>query len=613
MINKNMKNHLYKLMTKRFSLIFTALFVTASCFSQPKLSCTEYEDYMLICELTPAGPIPTAFDPNGVYPYVSYVETSNRPVLRKYRFVVLENDQLKITICPDLGGKVTSIFYKPSGKEILYKPDVVRYTRILPRFYFVAGGIEVSFPISHSPTQNETLLYKIDRSKDRMYVSCGERELRFGMQWTVEYSLGRHDNFLTERVLYHNPGTAAYPWMSWSNAALPSAPDTKFYFPKGRVLSHSSKVDTIDWVKEGPKTESDIKEMTGYFWETKDVNAFGAYTPSFGTGLYHIADEKIASGIKLWSYGNGDDSAWSVLSTAKHQTYLEIQGGPIGDQSIKLELQPGETRWHSAYWFPTDKPLDIYSLKVPEIKLRPLKDIPLFQWTRSGEVKVWLALAKAYKQKKDLPVPPGIDQRLWAPSGMENLDAAFKWAIKQTSRHTADLWKFYYGTWLAGRNEKQQSIHILSESKISVAKALLARLFNFTGNVPAAVNVIHSIHEPWLQLHPQLVVERDQILRRSGIKNTLAEREKWLSKVDALKDEWVIERRVQLLIDEDKVQQAKDLLLSVPFQKVHQTYTRTDLWEQITKKLNISFLPIPQQLGEDRLAHFGAYREYEEK
>jgi hypothetical protein len=44
---------------------------------------------------------------------------------------------------------------------------------------------------------------------------------------------------------------------------------------------------------------------------------------------------------------------------------------------------------------------------------------------------------------------------------------------------------------------------------------------------------------------------------------------------------------------------------------VHQTYTRTGLWEQITKKLNIPFLPIPEQLGEDRLAHFGAYREYE--
>lgn len=61
-------------MTKSLSLVFIALLTTGSCFSQSSLSCTEYKDYMLTCELTPAGPIPTVFDPNGVYPYVSYVE-----------------------------------------------------------------------------------------------------------------------------------------------------------------------------------------------------------------------------------------------------------------------------------------------------------------------------------------------------------------------------------------------------------------------------------------------------------------------------------------------------------------------------------------------------------
>src|SRR5687767_14933662 len=281
--------------------------------SNEKLAVYGYDDHLLTHILTPAGPIPTAFDPNGVYPYMSYVETSARPVAKKYKFIVLQNDHLKATICPDLGGKVYSLIHKPSGKESLYVPEVIRYTRILPRFYFVAGGIEVSFPISHSPTQNESLLYKIDSANQRKYITCGERELRFGMQWSVEYSLGASDNFLTQRMVFVNPGKSTYPWMSWSNAALPAGYDTRYYFPKGEVLAHSSKVDTIDWLKEGPATEADIREMTGYFWKTKDVNAFGAFTPSIGSGLYHIADEKSASGIKLWSYGRVSDSAWSVL------------------------------------------------------------------------------------------------------------------------------------------------------------------------------------------------------------------------------------------------------------------------------------------------------------
>ena len=93
--------------------------------------------------------------------------------------------------------------------------------------------------------------------------------------------------------------------------------------------------------------------------------------------------------------------------------------------------------------------------------------------------------------------------------------------------------------------------------------------------------------------------------------STLLERENWLSKVNALNDEWIIERRVQLLIDKNQYQQAKDLLLSTHFQKVHQTYTRTGLWIQICEKLNLPINPIPAQLGEDRLAYFGAYREFE--
>lgn len=595
---------------KNFALILALCGICITAHSQQDVSVTEYDDYLLTGVLTPAGPVPTAFDPNGIYPYVSYSETSNRPVPKLYHFITLENSLVKATICPGLGGKVMSLVHKPSGKEVLYTPGIVRQTRILPRFYFTAGGIEVSFPVSHTPVQNEVLLYRVDKTPARIYVTCGEKELRFGMQWSVEYSLGTDDDFLTERVVYANPTGTAHPWMSWSNAAIPAAADTKFYFPKGRVLSHSSKVDTIDWVAQGPKTQADIKEMTGWFWQTKDVNAFGAYTPSSGTGLYHFADAAIAPGIKLWSYGNGPDSAWSVLSTAHHQTYLEIQGGPLGDQSIKAELQPGETRWHTEYWLPAGKPVDIYHHATPAPALRPLNQLPLFGWARPATVNVWQALVKAYRQKTALPAPPPVDADNWAPSGMEGLDAAFAYAIANTKNATAGMWRFYYGAWLAGCGHADSAITILSNSGEGVAYVLLARLLKIKGNIKGAAAAIEQVKAPWLQLHPQVVTERDKLLRALG-PQTLPERTQWLAKVDALNDEWVIERRVQLLIDKGEVQQAKDLLLATHFQKVHQTYTRTALWLQITDKLHLPFEPIPATLGEDHLANFGAYREYE--
>lgn len=572
--------------------------------------CTERVMIELTHAVVPAGPVPTAFDPNGVYPYVSFCETANRPVPVRYRVVVLENDHIRVTVCPDLGGKVVSMIHKPSGREVLYVPEVVRPTRILPRFYFVAGGIEVSFPISHSPSQNDPVLYAIDRAADRVYVSCGERELRFGMHWTVEYSLGPSDAFLTQRAVFHNPGKAAHPWMSWSNAALPCADDTEFHFPAGKVLSHSSKLDTIDWKSRGPARESDIREMTGYFWITRNANAFGAYTPSFGCGIYHVADEAVSPGMKLWSYGSGDDSAWSLLSTARKTPYIEIQGGPIRDQSLKLELRPDETRWHTEYWIPSDKPVDIFKLKVPLVELRPLRDVPRFEWARTAEVKAWNDLRNAFEAKCEPPDPPDILLDNWAPSGMEDLGPAFEWAVAKSGADDTAAWKFYYGAWSAGRGDTTAAIRSLSESGTGVAEALLARLLRLRGDNQAAVRVYRSISEEWVQLHPQVTVERDKALRSLG-NGTLDERETWLNRVDALRDEWVAERRVQWLIDKGDAAAAKKLLLSVPFQKVHQTYTRTNLWIQICRILGEPPLPIPEQLGEDRLARFGAYREFE--
>lgn len=574
------------------------------------VTCTEYEDYIPTHQLVPVGPVPTAFDPNGVYPYMSYSETSERPVPEKYRFIVLENDNLKAVICPDLGGKVYSLIHKPSGREVLYKPDVIRPVRILPRFYFVAGGIEVSFPISHSPVQNEKVLYKVDNTAERIYVTCGERELRFGMQWSVEYSLGGNDNFLTERVVFFNPGTGTYPWMSWSNAAVPSAPDTKFHFPGGKVLSHSSIIDTIDWNLEGPGTESDIQEMTGYFWLTKDANAFGVYTPSTGSGLYHISDESIAPGVKLWSYGVGDDREWAMLSTAKREPYIEIQGGPISDQSIKVQLLPGEQHWHAEFWIPTDKSLDIYSISLPLVTLRPLESVPRFEWARTEEVDTWISLQNAFRHKSSLPEPPEINMNCWCPSGMEDMNEAFDWAISKTDGKTADKWSYYYGTWLAGRGDTVQAIEVLSSCDNGLSKALLARLLNFQGDKEGALRAYDAISEDWVRLHPQVIMERDVLLRKFGQK-TIEIREKWFRKVNALTDDGLTERKIQLLIDKGEFHEAKELLLSYPFQKVHQTYTHTGLWFQVCDGLKEPRYPVPSNLGEDRLATYGAYREYE--
>lgn len=329
--------------------------------------------------LVPAGPIPTAFDPDGYYPYPSFSATSPKAEPRKYQMLSLENDLLKVVLCPDLGGRVQSLFHKPSGKESLFLPKTIRPTRILPRMAFLSGGIETSFPISHSPVQIETLAWRTATEGGRIYAWCGEREVHAGMHWTVEFSLGPGEAFLSQRTLFHNPGKKSQTWMSWSNAAVAARPDTMLDFPGGPVLVHNDKLATIDWKRQGPERQKDIRRMTGYFWKKPDVNAFGAYTPSLGVGLYHVADPRHCPGIKLWSYGQGKDRAWAKEAGGD---YLEIQAGPLKDQSRKGTLKPGQTRVHREFWIPSGRRLNIRELKLPSPPLIAESRIPRFGWVR---------------------------------------------------------------------------------------------------------------------------------------------------------------------------------------------------------------------------------------
>src|SRR6185369_15014751 len=135
---------------------------------------SETTELLLTHSLVPSGPIPTTHDPDGIYPYESFCETSKRPALKKYRMVTIENARIRVKICPDLGGRVCSIFLKDSETESLYFPHVIRPVRILPRQAFTGGGIELSFPISHSPVDIDPVLHAIKKDSGRIYVACGE-------------------------------------------------------------------------------------------------------------------------------------------------------------------------------------------------------------------------------------------------------------------------------------------------------------------------------------------------------------------------------------------------------------------------------------------------------
>ncbi|REE85349.1 uncharacterized protein DUF5107 [Paenibacillus taihuensis] len=589
------------------------------------LNLTEWQETLLYHPMIGSGPIPTVCDGEGIYPYESFSETAERPVLRKFRMIAIENEWMKVTVCPDLGGKIYSIFDKASGKEILFDAGAVRPVRILPRMAFISGGIEVSFPIAHTPVQIEAVHTEARQIGDRLYIWCGEREVRYGMQWTVEYSLGERDRYLTQRATFVNPTSEAHAWMSWSNAALPARADSQFHFPTGRVLRHADILEEIEWDGKRGYTLEDFDRMQGFFWKTADCNAFGMYTPSLGSGLYHIADPAETPGIKLWLYGLGKHENWAHSTAIRRESYVEIQAGPLLEQADNSKLQPGARHVHTEFWIPSAEPLEIRELALPAPQLIPIEEVPLFDWIPRAGTAPWLALAAPYRggDAGALAAPPAAEDCIWPPSGLEQLGDALLWAADVAASAAGDageehsqLWRYYYAVWLAGQGLLDEAIAALSAVQLDCGYALLGRLLRVSrGDYAGSRAAYAQIRSAAWSLHPQLFFERDVTLAHFGAE-ALDERAQWFAQVDSLQDDALIERKASFLFDRGDLAEAKAILDRHAFGKVHQRYDRTQLWQRLAAAAGeptSASEDVLAHLGEDDLAVYGAYRVSEQE
>lgn len=586
-----------------------------------------YEENLLYFDAAPKGPVPTLFDPDGIYPYESYVETAARPGQKAFRMISLENDLIKAVVCPDLGGKVFSLCIKSGEKEVLFDSGAVKPVRILPRMAFISGGIEVSFPISHTPSQLEPVWFQVKEQEGRLYVWMGETEVSYGMQWTLEFSLGDEDAFLTQRVLLNNPTAETHAYMSWSNAAVPARADSMISYPAGEVLDHSRELSHIRW--EGDVTNSQFDRMHGFFWKSKDCNAFGVYTPSLGTGLYHIAGEKEAPGMKLWLYGIGEEERWAYQTALKKESYIEIQAGPLREQAEKLELEPGARAVRTEFWIPADRELKIREIILPRVELIPEEGIPLFGLADREKNKVWRRVCQAYERGDRFDIRE-IGPRDWPSCAIPRLGEA----LACFAREEEDpMWKYFYALFLLGGgactaqeawkeadrecvcgedshkepSAWQLAMKLLQDSDTDAANALLGRIFRVQGKYEASRRAYESIRQKAWAEHPQIVTERDLTLEKCP--GTLELRKKYLDAVEGIQDDYLVERRVKYFMDSGAYEQAKALLLSHNFELVHQRYERTEMLREILERLGEPGLSsIPSNIGEDELAVYGAYR-----
>ena len=130
-----------------------------------------------------SDPDPVA-NPNHLqYPYFRFDGYESVGKNKEWKTVVLENDWIKVTVFPEIGGKVWGAEDKVAGKEFVYYNHVVKFRDIAMRGAWTSGGIEFNFGIiGHVPSTATPVDYVTRKNPDGSQNLVDSGDKRTGRQ-----------------------------------------------------------------------------------------------------------------------------------------------------------------------------------------------------------------------------------------------------------------------------------------------------------------------------------------------------------------------------------------------------------------------------------------------
>ena len=159
------------------------------------------------------------------YPYYRFDGYEAKSSLRRWKTVTLESDRLKVTVTPEVGGKVWGAVDKRSGVDFIYFNNVAKFRDISMRGPWSSGGIEFNFgKMGHEPYTSAPVDWCVRTNADRS-VSCfvGGTEWLCRTFWQVEIRLKDGNDGFETRAVWFNASNLPQTYYQWMNGRFSAA------------------------------------------------------------------------------------------------------------------------------------------------------------------------------------------------------------------------------------------------------------------------------------------------------------------------------------------------------------------------------------------------------
>lgn len=271
--------------------------------------------------------------------------------------IVIENDRLRAVVLPGYGGRVVSLFHKPSQRELLYRNPVVQPACFALNGAWFSGGIEWNIGATGHTTLSCAPVHaaRVPAPDGGEMLRLWEWERLRDVPFQVDLWLPDGSDFLHVGVRVRNPHERPAPLYWWSNIAVPE---------ERRVLAPADEAWHFGYerrLRRVPAAEYEGVDRTypprsvfpaDYFYEVPDgQRRWIAALDDNGDGLVQTSTD-VLRGRKLFVWGSGPGGRrWQEwLTEPGTGGYCEIQAGLARTQleHVRLEAE-SEVSWLEAY------------------------------------------------------------------------------------------------------------------------------------------------------------------------------------------------------------------------------------------------------------------------
>ena len=311
--------------------------------------------------------------PYRVLDRAAYEASNPVPTDVAYRTFIVENEYLRLTFLPDLGGRLYKVLYKPTGHLVTYRNPVLKPSPWGPPeqgWWLAAGGFEWGFPVEEHGYE-WSVPWKLSATSDGQSATVTVRDSSAGdrVQAEIAVRLEAGAGFFTIRPRLENPTGAPIDVKYWTNAMLAPggrnqpSPDLRFVLPASAtdVLIHSRGDESLpDGAQRMPWPIVDGTDFgrlgnwnrwLGFFEAPASGGFVAAYDEGYDEGIVrvHMADR--VPGSKIFGFGWQDPIPWTEW-TDDDSSYVELHSGPAPTFADAVTIPAGGSLQWTEIWYP---------------------------------------------------------------------------------------------------------------------------------------------------------------------------------------------------------------------------------------------------------------------